>query len=72
MEISQIKRYLNQPVVYQLPTGIRCEYRFIGCTIVKDEKLGEYRYLAELLDEKCGRSTMQVNLENIHPRTERS
>lgn len=37
---------------------------------MKDEKRGEYRYLAELLDEKCGRSTLQVNLENIHPKSE--
>ena len=65
MELSQVRRYLNQLVYYRLPTGELRQYRLLSCTLRKDRHTGDLHYSAELLDEKSGRSTLLVNLENI-------
>lgn len=68
MKLSQVKRWLNQTVRCVLPHAGEVEMKFTACRLLLDEHTGEYRYLAELLDTRSGRSVVTVELEKITPK----
>lgn len=63
MEITQIKRFLNQRVFYLLADDLEHEYIFSACTLRLVE--GEYKYYANLLDTKSRSSEMVVELKDV-------
>lgn len=60
MQIEQVKRNLNQMVVYKGKTDV---YRLVGC-ILRKGKDGIF-YQAELQDTTCQNSVVVCKLEDI-------
>lgn len=64
MDITVVKRHLNQPVFYEID-GELVKYKLTACILRLNKKTGEFYYQAELRDIKANFSVIIVNLEDV-------